>query len=209
MQRINHFSVSINQILYAWIVSIIISLIIAIFTGCVTRGFPPDAQIQNFDYVTPQLCRGAQPNVIGIDYLARQHVTLIVNLRDRGDEWDRESTICMNEGIKYAWIPLPGASAPSKETEDLIQFLIEKEIETGGKVFVHCQHGCDRTGTTIACYEIRHGVSNSVALKEAKFYGLSSFERCMINFIKKYKPLEDAMTPQNAPSTVQSNDQSL
>ena len=83
----------------------------------------------------------------------------------------------------------------------LIQALIDNEIALGGKVFLHCQHGCDRTGTAVACYEIRHGVSNKDAQKEADFYGMSKWETGMREFIKHYK-VEDAMTPQNAPNTV-------
>ncbi len=182
---------------------------VALVAGCATRGFPPTAAINNFDHVDKYVCRGAQPNAIGIEFLARvQHVTLVINLRNKGDTWDREMPLCLSEGMKYAWVPLPGASAPSKEQEALVQALIEMERANGGKVFIHCQHGCDRTGTAVACYEINHGVKNDVALREAKFYGLSPFEPGMIEFIKKYKP-EDALTPLNAPSTERRSGKSL
>jgi protein-tyrosine phosphatase len=181
---------------------------LALLAGCATRGFPPTAAIQNFDHVDRYVCRGAQPNVYGLEFLARfQHVTLVINLRDVGDTWDREGDVALNEGMKYAWVPLPGFGAPSKEKEALIQALIANEIALGGKVFLHCQHGCDRTGTAVACYEIRHGVSNKDAQKEADFYGMSKWEVAMREFIKKYK-VEDAMTPQNAPSTVRPKGQS-
>jgi len=45
-------------------------------------------------------------------------------------------------------------------------------------VFIHCQHGCDRTGTIIACYRIRHEQwSGKQALQEARHYGISMFAR--------------------------------
>ena len=159
-----------------------------LFVGCSTpRGFPPTATIQNFDHVDNYICRGAQPNQYGIEFLSRlQHVTLVINLRDVGDTWDREPAIVVSEGMKYAWIPLPGFGKPPKEKMALIQMLIENERIQGGKVFIHCQHGCDRTGTVVACYEIRHGVPNDVALKEAYFYGMSKFEMGMIEFVKHY-----------------------
>lgn len=190
-----------KKVLYAWIASIIISLILTL-TGCATRGFPPTATIQNFDHVDRYVCRGAQPNQYGLEFLARlQHVTLVINLRNTGDTWEREKAIALSEGMKYAWVPLPGFAAPSKEKMALIQMLIENEKRLGGKVFVHCQHGCDRTGTAVAIYEIRHGVSNKDALKEADFYGMSKWETAMREFIKHYKK-EDAMSLPNAPSTV-------
>jgi protein tyrosine/serine phosphatase len=53
-------------------------------------------------------------------------------------------------------------------------------------VFIHCIHGCDRTGTMIACYRIAHDQwSNKAALAEAKRYGLSSLERGMMKYIKE------------------------
>lgn len=178
---------------------------VSLLAGCATRGFPPTAAINNFDHVDRYVCRGAQPNVFGLEFLAKvQHVTLVINLRNKGDTWNREGSIANQLGMKYAWVPLPGASAPTKDQENLVQALIDVEIMRGGKVFIHCQHGCDRTGTAVACYEIRRGIHNDTALKEAKFYGLSPFEPGMIDFIKKYKPSEDAMTPQNAPSSVPS-----
>ena len=175
---------------------------LVLLVGCATRGFPPTATILNFDHVDRYVERGAQPNQYGLEFLARlQHVTLVINLRNTGDTWDREGAIALSEGMKYAWVPLPGFGAPPKEKMALIQALIDNEIALGGKVFLHCQHGCDRTGTAVACYEIRHGVSNKDAQKEADFYGMSKWETGMREFIKHYK-VEDAMTPQNAPSTV-------
>jgi hypothetical protein len=164
---------------------------VALLAGCATRGFPPTAAIQNFDHVDRYVERGAQPNQIGLEFLARaQHVTLVINLRNVGDTWDREGAIAIAEGMKYAWVPLPGFGAPSKAKMMLIQILIENEILQGGKVFLHCQHGCDRTGTAVACYEIEHGVSNKDAQKEADFYGMSSWEMGMREFIKHYKPYD-------------------
>jgi protein tyrosine/serine phosphatase len=51
-------------------------------------------------------------------------------------------------------------------------------------VFIHCLHGCDRTGTIVACYRIKHhSWSSRTALEEARKYGLSKFERGMRNYI--------------------------
>lgn len=54
-------------------------------------------------------------------------------------------------------------------------------------VFVHCEHGCDRTGTIIACYRIRvGGWPNEAALEEARKYGLSKHEHGMIEYIRTF-----------------------
>jgi protein tyrosine/serine phosphatase len=54
-------------------------------------------------------------------------------------------------------------------------------------IFVHCQYGCDRTGTVIACYRILHdGWSSQLALREAERYGFSKFEGSMKRFIVEF-----------------------
>jgi len=82
---------------------------------------------------------------------------------------------------------LNGLHAPSKADVEKILTAIDVEIKAGGKVFVHCQYGADRTGTIIACYEIRRGMSNSDACNEADFYGMSKFEFGMRHFIHIFK----------------------
>ena len=55
-------------------------------------------------------------------------------------------------------------------------------------VFVHCQYGCDRTGTIIACYRIQQDHwANFRALKEAEVYGLSPFEIGMRSYILQFQ----------------------
>jgi len=55
-------------------------------------------------------------------------------------------------------------------------------------VFVHCQYGCDRTGTIIACYRVQQDHwTNSSALTEAEVYGISPFEVGMRNYIRHFK----------------------
>jgi protein tyrosine/serine phosphatase len=166
--------------------ALLVGLILLV--GCATRGFPPTAAILNYDHVDQYVDRGAQPNQYGLEFLKGQHVTLVINLRDVGDTWVNEGQVCTNNGIKYLWVPLNGSHAPSKADVKKILAAIDAEIQAGGKVFFHCQHGCDRTGTIAACYEIQFkGESNADALSEANFYGMSKLEFGMRSFIKRYK----------------------
>ena len=59
-----------------------------------------------------------------------------------------------------------------------------------GPVFIHCQHGCDRTGTIVACYRMKHDQwTFEKAIAEANHYGLSMFERGMKRFIQDFGKL--------------------
>lgn len=155
-------------------------------TGCVTgqRGFPPKDQITNYDKVDDHLCRGAQPNAAGVEALAKDGVTLVINLRQPGDSWAVEADTCTNYGISYINVPLSGTMTP--KTAD-IKGIIKLIEGNKGKVFVHCQYGCDRTGTVVACYRITKGMKSEDAFNDAKAHGISKLLPNFKSFILGFK----------------------
>lgn len=163
------------------ILSILMSLII---TGCATqRGFPPVGGIVNFDKVDNHLYRGAQPNQAGLEYLRSLGVGTVINLRMPGDSWSEEKDACERLGMRYVNIPMDGFSVSKSSYEYALLAIQESPVA----VFVHCQYGCDRTGTVVACYKIRKGVPNESALQDAKFHGMSAWSGPMKRFIRKFK----------------------
>jgi len=165
---------------------------LAIPTGCSTapRGFPARAGILNFDIVDSKLIRGAQPNHAALDALALKFEApgkplTIINLRMDSDTWVDEAPVCKQDGVIYVHVPLSGISAPSKAD---IEHILQVIKDAPGVVYIHCQHGCDRTGTVVACYRIRYqGLSNAAALNDAKTHGISALEYGMKKFIKHFK----------------------
>lgn len=160
-------------------------ILVALFMcGCATRGFPPREQIVNFDRVNADLYRGGQPNAAAIQWLRGIGVKSIVNLRMADDCWSEEAVVSFQNGIVYTNMPLHGFSAPTLEEMGAIAAAIRTLPKP---VFLHCQHGCDRTGTVVACYHIAvDNWDNARALAEARFYGLSDLEVGMKHFIKTY-----------------------
>lgn len=165
--------------------------LIIVSTGCVTspRGFPPTGNIQNFDRVDSKLLRGAQFNHEGLDFLVGRYSTptkplTVINFRQGNDVWSDEEPLCAKHGIHYVNSPLSPVMAPHKIDVDMALHIINN---APGMVYVHCQYGCDRTGTVVACYRIRQGMSNEDALNDAKKHGMSSLELCMENFVKHFK----------------------
>lgn len=161
-------------------------LVLLLAAGCATqRGFPPREQIVNFDKVSADLYRGGQPNAAAIQWLRGQGIKSIINLRQASDAWPGEAEAAEAAGIVYINIPWSGISAPSQVQVNTVLDAIAKLPKP---VFLHCQHGCDRTGTAVACYRIRvEHRSNAWALREAIVYKISPWLTHMREFIKKFK----------------------
>jgi len=145
------------------------------------RGLPAQDGILNFGKVSDLVYRGAQPDAAGIQNLKKLGVKTIINLRLPDDSWKDEAREALSNGMNYTNIPLQGLGRPKNEDIKTILSIIGA---SSSPVFVHCQHGCDRTGTIIACYRIeRDHWQSEIALQEAKKYGMSIFERGMRRFV--------------------------
>jgi protein tyrosine/serine phosphatase len=100
------------------------------------------------------------------------------------DVWQAEETEAKANGIIYTNVPMSGVSRPTAEQVAKALALIET---LPAPVFVHCQHGCDRTGTVIACYRIKHDQwTGQSALQEAEYYGISKFSLGMKKYIMEF-----------------------
>jgi hypothetical protein len=44
--------------------------------------------------------------------------------------------------------------------------VIDQILAAGGRLYLHCQAGIGRTGTTVGCYLVRHGLSGEQALQQ-------------------------------------------
>ncbi len=145
------------------------------------RGLPASEGILNFGKVNDRLYRGAQPDTAGIQNLKRLGIKSIISLRTSGKEWKKQLAEAKAQGIICTNMPLNGVRRPKDQQ---IRQILDAIKALPGPVFVHCQHGCDRTGTVIACYRIENDKwSNEAALKEAERYGISKLERGMRDYI--------------------------
>lgn len=105
--------------------------------------------LTNFAPVSPTLYRGAQPTAEGFRELERMGVKTVVNLRSM--HCDQEMLAGTN--LKYVRIP---STAWGIDRAQLRQFLAIVNDPAMQPVFVHCQHGADRTGYVVAAYRMTH-----------------------------------------------------
>lgn len=148
------------------------------------RGLPAQDGIGNFGKVSDTVYRGAQPDAAAIASLERLGIKAIVNLRMPDEAWNREEIEARGHGIIYTNLPMRGIGRPTDEQVHAIL----KVIETlPGPVFIHCRYGCDRTGTIVACYRIKHDQWNGEkSLTEAVHYGMSWLERGMKRYVADF-----------------------
>ena len=116
--------------------------------------------LPNFHKVSDDLYRGAQPTADGMKELEKLGVKTVINLRSmHSDRDEMKDTPLSREHINMTtW---------NVEDKDITHFLRIVTDPNRTPVFVHCQHGADRTGTMCAIYRIAvQGWSKNEAIEE-------------------------------------------
>jgi protein tyrosine phosphatase (PTP) superfamily phosphohydrolase (DUF442 family) len=139
--------------------------------------------LSNFAQVSDVLYRGAQPDAQGFQTLASIGIKTVVNFRQLHTDKDMIS----GTGLQYVEIPW---NALHPETEDMLAFLKVVEDPANQPVFVHCQHGADRTGTAVATYRIvEEGASVDDAYAEMKRFNMHGvFGPILHHFLTELDP---------------------
>lgn len=149
------------------------------------QGEPSYKELPRFHQVNAHLFRGAQPNEGGIERLKALGIRTIINLRGEDEGTRDEAEQARRAGLRYFNVPLPDLSRPKDEQVERVLNLVNDRANW--PVFVHCNHGKDRTGLIIACYRIsQDGWTSEKAKAEAKRYGMSWVQVGMKDYISDY-----------------------
>jgi protein tyrosine/serine phosphatase len=137
--------------------------------------------LPNLHKVSDDLYRGAQPSAEGMGQLETLGIKTVVNLRSSHSDCDQlQGTSLAYEHIKMtSWNP---------ESEDVVRFLQIISDSNSLPVFVHCQHGADRTGLMCAVYRIFvQSWSKAEAIEEMTEGGFGFHEiwKNLPNYIRK------------------------
>lgn len=138
---------------------IFLGLILGVLCGCKTNPtstaagspIPSQSPILNFHLVEDGIYRGARPELAGLQWLASQGIKTVINLEDDSDDVQAEVAQAKTLGIEEITIPMSGFFAPTDD--DVADAMIE--LNRIHPVFIHCQHGKDRTGLVIALYRVK------------------------------------------------------
>jgi len=135
--------------------------------------FPAKAgtDLPNFHLVGPGIWRGAAPTKAGLKRLKAMGVHTVIDLRISPKLVKKEGAEARD--LNLHWINLPmGAEPPTpKQVSTLLSALDQSPSEP---VFVHCQHGADRTGCMIGIYRVtRQGWTFPQAYREMRQDGFN------------------------------------
>jgi protein tyrosine phosphatase (PTP) superfamily phosphohydrolase (DUF442 family) len=137
--------------------------------------------LPNLHKVSDMLYRGAQPTAEGFPELRKMGIKTVVCLRN----FHSDKKLMGTNGLAYVAIPMNTWHA---ETKDVVKFIKVVTDTNMTPVFVHCQHGADRTGAMCAMYRIVVcGWSKEDALKEMQEGGFGFHEvwQNLLKFIDK------------------------
>jgi protein tyrosine/serine phosphatase len=138
--------------------------------------------LPNFYQITDSLYRGAQPELEGMEELKELGIRSIVNLRSsKGDE-----KLIVGYDFKYFHIPV---NTFSPKIDQFKQFLSIVSNPDNCPLFVHCQHGADRTGAAVAIFRIkiqRWNVKEAIDEMVNGGYNFHKIHSHLKKFIKKF-----------------------
>ncbi|MEO8377819.1 MAG: dual specificity protein phosphatase 23 [Candidatus Sumerlaeota bacterium] len=126
--------------------------------------------LRNFSFVIDGVLAGcAMPGVqgglTGDLAEARKHgIVGVVTLTTRAFF----PAIVQESGIKYLHLPIEDFNPPTMEQIDQFVKFVEDVRAKGGAVMVHCFAGIGRTGTMLAAYLVKEGLSGQEAIDRVR-----------------------------------------
>jgi protein-tyrosine phosphatase len=102
--------------------------------------------------------------------LIQAGITCIIDLTQPGENFYSYKNQLLEEASDYQveveWLnfPILDYNIPGVVLMKEILDTIDQRLDSGKKIYIHCIGGIGRTGTTVACYLVRHGLSGEDAL---------------------------------------------
>lgn len=106
--------------------------------------------MRRLDRVDEQLYRGSQPSRAQFDELVKRYgIRTVIKLNPNSEGRDQ-----LPDGVTLVQHPLSAVIVPDPGE---VRAILDAIDAAAKPVYVHCQHGEDRTGLIVALYRIRHG----------------------------------------------------
>lgn len=129
---------------------LILSLLICLPLSCSTVKSQPEApalhQVENSYQVSKELYRSGQPDKQGFRTIEQAGIKSVLNLR----EYHTDDDEAAGTKLQLLHYPVAAGSVTEQDIENILRIL----RAAPKPVLVHCWHGSDRTGITVAAYRI-------------------------------------------------------
>lgn len=136
-----------------------------------------------------------------VQSLIHAGIDCVIDLTQPGDAFTTYAKILASEAADYGIeiervnFPIPDYDIPSDELMQKVLDCIDDHLDRGKRVYIHCIGGIGRTGTAVACYLVRHGMSGQEALVQlqvlrqnsASWYRRSPESDLQIEFVVKWE----------------------
>lgn len=140
---------------------LILSLLICLPLSCSTVKSQPEVpalqQVENSYRVSPELYRSGQPDEQGFRTIEQAGIKSVLNLR----EYHTDDDEAAGTGLQLLHYPVAAGSVTEQDIENILRIL----RSAPKPVLVHCWHGSDRTGITVAAYRI---VEQNMSVEDAE-----------------------------------------
>lgn len=145
----------------------------------------------HFFKVNDTLFRGQQPTDRGLAQLKEMGIKHVVYLHFNKKQAAHEKAVVEGLGMKFTHMPMSWLLPPKQHQIDTWLKITMNPEE--GPVFVHCQHGRDRTGTMVGIYRIAHDKwTYQQAYAEMKEKGFRTFFLGLSFGVKRYAKSQGA-----------------
>ncbi|HLO14321.1 MAG TPA: hypothetical protein VK206_05805 [Anaerolineales bacterium] len=96
---------------------------------------------------------------------------LFIDLTKSGETWPYTNILLAEAKIyevevTHQRFPIGDFGLPTSEQMNSILDALDEGLHVGRKIYLHCWGGIGRTGTTVACYLVRHGMPGAAALDQ-------------------------------------------
>lgn len=161
---------------------LLLFLLFTIVTNLAAAPAKTATGLPNFHQVTEGIYRGGAPTKQGLQALKEMGVVTIIDLRIERKALEEKK---LAEEMGFTWIHIPmGAEAPTQQQVDTFLATLAKAPDE--PVFVHCQHGADRTGAMIGIYRVQvQSWTFEQAWLEMRKYGFKPFLSELKHAVKK------------------------
>ncbi|MBT4100024.1 MAG: protein phosphatase [Gemmatimonadetes bacterium] len=107
-----------------------------------------------------------------LSYFRSQDIGVIVSLT----ESPLDPAFLEQAGLVGVHLPVPDMTSPSQDTIESFLRVVDEAEDRGYAALVHCRAGLGRTGTLLACYLVRDGLSGDAAIEEVRHKRPGSIE---------------------------------